>query len=199
MKNLRIYFLAVMVLALSACGGKKQETKEAPVGKESATEVRDDWRVSTVVGTVTEIVDETRQLTLICSEGNLITVVAGEEVQRFDEILEGDIITFDYVVYMMAEFRSPTAEELAEPITIVAEVAKAPESFDPAGAVGAMIKAVVTIEALSRPFMRATIKGPLGNYLTLPMKDAAFMEELHIGQVFVLTYAEATAVSLTKL
>lgn len=61
------------------------------------------------------------------------------------------------------------------------------------------MRGVVTIEVLNRPFMSATVKDPRGNYLTLPVKDAAFMEKLYIGQVFILTYAEATAVKLTKL
>jgi len=199
MKNFRMYFLVVMVIVLSACGGKKQEAPEVPVVKESPTEIREDWNVSTVTGTVNAIAKETRQITLMGSEGNLVTVTAGEAVERFDEIAVGDKITFDYVVYVKAEFRAPTPEELAEPMVIVAEAAKAPENLAPAGAVGAMVKAVVTIEALNRPFMLGTVKGPGGNYLTLPLKDPVFMEKLHIGQVLILTYAETTAVSLTKL
>jgi len=200
MKNFRMYFLVVMVLVLSACGGKKQEAQVVvPEVVESVPEIREDWNVTTVTGSVTEIDKVTRQITLMGSEGNLVTVTAGEVVERFDEIAVGDEITFDYVVYVMAEFRDPTPEELAEPLVIVAESAKAPENIAPAGAVGAMVKAVVTIEALNRPFMLGTVKGPRGNYLTLPLKDPVFMEKLHIGQVLILTYAEATAVSLTKL
>lgn len=202
MRNVKMYFLFLMVLVLSACGGKKQDVQqvqEVPAVEESVPEIREDWNVSTVTGTVTEIVKETRQITLKGSEGNLVTVTAGEAVERFDEIAVGDEITFDYVVYMMAEFRDPTPEELAEPLVITAEAAKAPENLAPAGAIGAMVKAVVTIEALNRPFMLGTVKGPGGNYLTLPLKDPVFMEKLHIGQVLILTYAEATAVSLTKL
>jgi hypothetical protein len=47
--------------------------------------------------------------------------------------------------------------------------------------------------------MLGTVKGPGGNYLTLPLKDPVFMGKLHIGQVLILTYVETTAVSLTKL
>ncbi len=199
MKNFKLYFIAVLVFVLSACGSEKQKTQEVVEINEEVTEIREDWSVSTVTGTVTEIDKETRQITLMGSEGGLVTTTASEAVERFDEIAVGDEITFDHVVYVMAEFRSPTAEELAEPLVIVAEVAKAPEDLAPAGSIGAMVRGIVTIEALNRPFMLATVKGPRGNYLTLPMKDAAFMETLNIGQVLILTYAEATAISLTKL
>lgn len=133
------------------------------------------------------------------SEGNLVTITVGEAVERFDEIAVDDKITFDYVVYVIAEIREPTPEELAEPLVVVVEAAKVPENLAPAGAVRAMVKAVVTIEALNRPFMLGTVKGPRGNYLTLPLKYPVFMEKLHIGQLLILTYAETTAVSLTKL
>jgi hypothetical protein len=47
--------------------------------------------------------------------------------------------------------------------------------------------------------MLAVVSGPGGNYVTIPMEDAEFMTKLHIGQVFILTYAEAMAVSLEKV
>jgi len=69
----------------------------------------------------------------------------------------------------------------------------------PGAIVGAVMRGVVTIEALNRPYMVATVKGPRGNYVTIPMEDAEFMTKLHIGQVVILTYAEAVAVSLEKV
>jgi predicted amino acid racemase len=65
--------------------------------------------------------------------------------------------------------------------------------------VGAIVKAVVTIEALNRPLMVATVSGPNGNFVSIPMEDEKLITELHIGEVLVLTYAEAVAVSLEKM
>ena len=65
--------------------------------------------------------------------------------------------------------------------------------------VGAVVKAVVTIEALNRPFMVATVMGPQGNYVAIPMEDEQLITELNIGQVVILTYAEAMAVALEKV
>ena len=129
----------------------------------------------------------------------MVTVKAEAEVARFDEISVGDAIAFDYYTYLKAEFRAPTEEELANPIVAIAEEGVAPDDMAPAGAVGAMVKALVTIEILNRPQMLATVKGPNGNYLTIPMQDADFMGKLSIGQVVILTYAEAMAVSLEKI
>ncbi len=47
--------------------------------------------------------------------------------------------------------------------------------------------------------MLATIQGPRGNYMTIEMEDKALIEQLNIGQVVILTYAEAIVVSLEKV
>lgn len=192
MKMPKIYLLVSIVLVLfstSVIGQVKQDSL-AP---------REKWSLVTMQGTVTEIVKETRDITLRGTEGNLVTITAGEEVERFDEIGVGDVITFEYWEYLKAEFRKPTAEEIAEPLVGAAEGVKAPEGMDPGAVVGAVVKAVVTIEALNRPLMIATVKGPRGNYLAIPMEDEVLITQLNIGQVLILTYAEAVAVSLTKV
>jgi hypothetical protein len=194
MKKTRFYIAALLALAIVSCAPKTK----APEA-ETLPEYKERWDSLTVVGKVTDIKKETREITLMGSEGELMSITAGDAVQRFDEISVGDMITFKYIRYVKAEFRAPTAEELANPLTVVADAAKAPEGMDPAGAVGAMVKGVVSIEALNRPFMLVTVKGPNGNYLTLPVEDAALLEKLHIGQVLVLTYAELKVAALTKL
>jgi hypothetical protein len=160
---------------------------------------REKWSLETIQGTVNTINKETREITLIGSLGELIAFTASDAVERFDEIEVNDIVTFESWSYMLAEFRAPTAEEIAEPLVMIAEGGKAPAGMAPSAVVGAVMRGVVTIEALNRPYMIATVKGPRGNYVTIPMEDAKFMTKLHIGQVVILTYAEAVAVSLEKV
>jgi len=160
---------------------------------------REKWNLISTQGTVNSINKETREVELMGSKGDLVTITASDAVKRFDEISVGDIVTFDYYVYLKAEFRQPTAEELAEPLVILAEAGKAPEGMDPAAVVGAVVRAVVTIEALNRPYMIATVKGPRGNYTSIPMEDKELITQLHIGEVVILTYSEAMAISLEKV
>jgi len=160
---------------------------------------REKWNLISTQGTVNSINKETREVELMGSKGDLVTITASDAVKRFDEISVGDIVTFDYYVYLKAEFRQPTAEELAEPLVILAEAGKAPEGMDPAAVVGAVVRAVVTIEALNRPYMIATVKGPRGNYTSIPMEDKELITQLHIGEIVILTYSEAMAVSLEKV
>lgn len=191
MKTLKIYSIVLIAFTFATITLSAQETQERPS--------REKWSLVSMEGTVTKIVKETREVTLMGPQGGLVTITAGEAVERFDEIAVDDVIAFEYWTYMKAEFREPTEEELAEPIVVVVDAAKAIEGMDPAAVVGAIVKAVVTIEVLNRPFMLATIKGPRGNYMTIQMEDEKLITELHIGQVLILTYAEAIVVSLNKV
>ena len=192
MKTLKIYSLVFLAFVFGTINLSAQESEETRSPRERLSLV-------TMEGTVTNIVNETREVTLMGSQGNLITITAGDAVERFDEIAIDDVVSIDYWTYMKAEFRKPTPEELAEPIVVIVEGGKAPEGMDPAAVVGAIVKAVVTIEVLNRPFMLATIKGPGGNYMTIQMEDEELITQLHIGQVLIFTYAEAVAVSLKKV
>lgn len=187
-KTIYAMFIA-MSIAFASTAQVIQESK-AP---------REKWSLESMEGTVKAINKETRDITLMGPEGNLVTVNAGDEVARFDEIAVDDRIVFEYYTYMKAEFREPTLAERAEPVAVIAEAGKAPEGMDPGAVVGAIVKAIVTIEVLNRPFQSATIKGPRGNYMTVPVADLKFMETLHIGQELIFTYAEAVAISLKKL
>ena len=189
MKSPKIYAIALVAMVLLSVNSYAQEKRPS----------REKWDQVSMQGTVTDIDAETREITLMGTDGGLVTITAGEDVERFDEIAVDDVIKFDYYTYIKAEFRDPTPEEVAEPIQMIAEAGKAPEGMDPAAVVGAVVKAVVTIEALNRPFMVATVSGPNGNYVSIPMEDEKLMTELHIGEVLILTYAEAVAVELEKV
>ena len=167
--------------------------------KETKLEDKEKWELVEMQGTITEINKETREISIIGSKGELHTVTAGEEVERFDDIEVGDVITFDFYKYMKAEFRNPTEEELENPLVIVTEEAKAPTDLKPGAALGAIVQAVVTIQVINLPFMYVNIEGPNGNFTTIHMKDKELIQKLHVGQVVILTYAEAMAITLEKV
>ena len=189
MKSPKIYAIVCLVMAFLSVNTYAQDKRPS----------REKWDQVSMQGTVTEINAETKEITLMGTDGGLVTMTAGEDVERFDEIAVDDVIKFEYFTYLKAEFRDPTPEEVAEPVQMIAEAGKAPEGIDPAAVVGAVVKAVVTIEALNRPFMVATVSGPNGNFVSIPMEDEKLMTELHIGEVLILTYAEAVAIALEKV
>ncbi len=189
MRKFRFYSTALIVILISI-NAFGQEDIRPPIEK---------WNLVDIRGTVTEISKETRDITLLGPQGNLVTITASDAVERFDEIAVDDVLEFQFWTYAKAEFRDPTPEEIAEPVQTLVESGVAPEGMDPGAAVGAIVKAIVTIEVLNRPYMQVTVKGPRGNFMTLPMEDTELIKELHIGQVVIFTYAEAIVVSLDKV
>lgn len=157
------------------------------------------WMLFTIQAAVESIDLKTREVTLRGPLGNLVTLEAGKRVKRLDEISVGDIVTTDYWTYLKAEFRDPTPEEMSNPLSYLAESGRAPEGMPPGAEVGAIVQAVVTIEAINREERKVTIKGPRGKYVTLPVKDQALLEDLKQGEVGIMTYAEALAISLEKV
>ena len=125
--------------------------------------------------------------------------MAGEEVERFNELEVGDLIKLEYWTFMMAEFRKPSPEELAEPLVILAEAGKVDLDMPPGAAIGALVKAVVTVEVINRPYMDVVVKGPQGNFMTIPVEDPELIEMLNVGKVVILTYGEAMALYIEKI
>ncbi|MBW1742777.1 MAG: hypothetical protein JRJ47_05020 [Deltaproteobacteria bacterium] len=159
---------------------------------------KEKWIRVNIDATVENINAEKREITLKGPEGNMVTVTASEAVKRFDEIKVGDTIQAEYLTFLRAEFREPTAEEKANPLVVVADAGRAPKEMDPAGAVGAVVKAVVTVVSIDTEGKRVAIQGPRGNFMILPVEDEAVLNNLKVGEIVIMTYAEAVALLLKK-
>lgn len=148
--------------------------------------------------TVESINPETRELTLRDKTGDLATIKAGEDVERFSEIEVGDEIVAGYWVYLRAEFREPTAEEQAAPLKVIAAAGKAIEGMPPTAAIGAVVQAVVTVKVIDGVESDVTVQGPAGRYVTIPVETQEILERLNVGQQVILTFGEAMALELEK-
>ena len=76
MKKSKFYSLVFVALTFLTVNVYGQETKdELPT--------REKWNLVATQGTVTAVDKETREITLMGSKGDLVTITAGEEVKRF--------------------------------------------------------------------------------------------------------------------
>ena len=192
MKFLKNHVILLFVILFALNLSFAQETENEIPTKEKYAFVE-------LMGTIKEINNETREITVIGEEGELHTFTASEDIKRFDEIEVGEVITFGFYKFIKAEFRQPTAEEIAEPLVALAEAEIAGMDVEPGAVIGAVIKAVVTIQVINLPYMYVTIQGPRGKFITMDVEDAELIKKLHVGQIVILTYGEAIAVSLTKV
>ena len=198
MKNMKKLSTLLMMLSISAgmtlpalSYSKDAQATEKPAVKEK-------WIQVTLEATVTGINKKKREVTLKNKEGELLTISVGDEVKRFDEIKVGDQVAAEYWTFLRAEFREPTAEEKENPLVVLAEAGRAPKEVAPAGAVGAVVKAVVKVIGIDKENREAMIVGPRGNKLVVPVMDDAVLNNLKIGEQVIMTYAEAMAIALKK-
>jgi hypothetical protein len=182
----------LLTLALAVPALAETSADDKPLAKEK-------WIRVNIQASVEKINKDTREITLKGPQGNLVTMTASDEVKRFDEIKVGDTIQAEYLTFLLAEFREPTAEEKATPLVVLEEAGRAPKELDPAGAVGAVVKAVVTVVAINTEERKVAIQGPRGNYMILPAEDEAVLKNLKVGEIVIMTYAEAVALSLSPV
>ena len=191
MKTMKLVLLSLMVVVItSGCSMGKDAVRRPP---------REKWSLVEIQAEVVELDVENRIATLKGPSGNLVTVEVGEDVQRLDEVEVGDMVKAAYWSYLMAEFRDPTEEEKEKPLVVLAEGGRVSEEFPPGVVVGAVVKAVVTVININSPLREVTVKGPRGYYVTVPDVDPELLKELKIGEVGILIYVEAVALSLEKL
>ena len=122
-----------------------------------------------------------------------------KRVERLNEVKAGNKIKVDYYVSLASEIREPTADEKENPITVLTAPAKAPPKTAPAAGGLRQIKAVVTVEGIDRPAEMVTLKGPLGNTITIKVLDPSRLNKVSLGDTVIVIYTESLAVSVEKV
>lgn len=140
----------------------------------------------------------TRQITLADEREQSLTFTAGPQVRRFNEVRVGDMVNAAYTATLTAELRPPTAEESANPIAAAHVSGRADRSSDPAAAAVLGVRVVTTVQAIDIPNMRVTLRGPMGDQVTVRARSEENIKKLKINDTIVLTYVEGVAISVDK-
>jgi hypothetical protein len=187
---------AAMGLLAAGCCTTSEEGAATQAQKPLAKEK---WTHVTMQASVESIDVKQRRATLKGPEGNLVTLSVAEDIERIKEFKPGDTVQAEYLTFLRADFRAPTAEEKAAPLVVLVEAGKAPMDMAPAGEVGAVVRAVVEVVGLNMKGKEVAIRGPLGRFLIMPVEDEAVLNNLKTGERVIMTYAEAFALSLKKV
>jgi hypothetical protein len=191
---------AALTLVIAATSFAQSNAEPSASGEVSSKLLaREKWVQVDIEASVESINFRSREITLKGPKGYLLTLIASENVERFDEIMIGDSVSAEYRTFMRAEFREPTAEEKATPFIMLAEASKAAAEVDPASEIGAVVRAVVEVVDIDTQEKRVSIKGPRGNFMILPVEDDEVLNMLEVGELVVMTYGEALAISLNKM
>jgi hypothetical protein len=136
----------------------------------------------------------TRTVTLKGPNGNVVDVVAGDEVKNFDQIKLGDFVVARYAQALTLELRK-TKVKAGEP-TLTEGAVRAKPGERPAGAVGREVTAIADVIGVDPKKSTITLKGPRGNVVTLNVQNPDQFKVVKKGDQVEVTYTEALALSV---
>jgi Cu/Ag efflux protein CusF len=189
-----LVFLMAMLFQIGCAS-----VEESGSSERRAEDAREIWQLVTVTATVEAVNLEAREVTLRGPLGNVVAFTVDKQVNRLDEIKIGDRVRAEYYVSLATEIREPTAAEKDTPLTVLEGAGTTPPGATPAAGGLSRVKAVVTVEGIDRPAEKVTLKGPLGNYLTVRVLDPSRLDKVSVGDTVIVTYTEALAISIEKV
>jgi hypothetical protein len=151
----------------------------------SAVEVR-----ARVVG----IDKATRTVDLKRANGQVVSIVAGDEVKNFNQIKLGDDVVVQYVRALTLTLMKSGSKETSVDVKTDAVRSKAGEQ--PGAAVGRQVQVVANVVAVDKKAKTVTLKGPRGNTVDLVLEDPKQLELVKKGDQVDAVYTEAVAISL---
>jgi hypothetical protein len=187
---------ALAALTFAASLALAQEPAPTRVASASATQPFFAEQSTSMTATVTAIDAAKRLITLKVADGHEETVEAGPVVRNFAQIKVGDKVDVEYYQSLAAEITQAPASTSHDAELIGARAA---EGDSPAGGVGMIYTAIVTVDSVDAATGTVTFIGPEGKKReTTAQRDTgrAFVAQLKPGDRVEITYGEALAVAV---
>ncbi len=136
----------------------------------------------------------TRTVTLKGPKGNVVDIVAGDEVKNFDQIKLGDFVVARYVEALQLELKKTKVK--AGDVTVTEGTARSKPGERPAVAGAREVTAIADVIGVDPKKSTITLKGPRGNVVTLNVQNPDQFKVVKKGDQVEVTYTEALALSL---
>ncbi len=136
----------------------------------------------------------TRTVKLKGPKGNVVDIVAGDEVRNFDQIKVGDLVVTRYVEALTLELKK--TKVAAGDVKVREEAAKAKAGERPAAAGARQVTVVADVVAVDPVKSTITLKGPKGKVVTLNVQNPEQFKVVKKGDQVEATYTEALALSV---
>ena len=186
---------ALVALAFAAALASAQQPAPKQVAAAEAKQPFFAEKSTTLTATVSAI-DAAKRLITLKANGREETVEAGPAVRNFAQIKVGDKVDVEYYQSLAAEITKAPAST-SHDATVLAS--RAAEGASPAGGVGMIYTAIVTVTSVDAATGTVRFTGPEGKEReTMAERDVgrAFIAQLKPGDRVEVTYGEALAVAV---
>ena len=194
MKRLTAALIVVGFLSADAPATFGQASKapaEAPAAKPSVGELT----AVKLRGTITAVDKENKTISIKGEGGRTLTLDV-QDPSKLEAVKVGDPVVGTY--YEAVAVRVKKAESGTPGMSVREERAGSKPGENPAGAIGREITVTGTITAIDKKQGSVTVKGPKGKSHAVKVKDPKNLENVKVGDLIELTYAQALVVALDK-
>jgi len=151
---------------------------------------------------VTAVDPATRLVTLRGENGNVVQIVAGEQVRNFDQIDIGDKVVTQ--VYLAAAVEVTETDDKTLRTTISTDAARTASGDKPGGLAIAQITVTAEVMAVDKDAQTVTIKRqnngePAIILQTVEVKNPTNLENVDVGDMVVMTYQQSVAISVQEV
>jgi len=151
-------------------------------------------RTVEVSAKVVAIDKATRVVTLKGPKGDVVDIVASDDVKNFDQVKVGDSVVARYAQALTLELKK-TKVAAGQPV-VTEGAAKAQPGERPAVAGARQVTAIADVIAVDPKASTITLKGPRGNVVTLDVQNPEQFKVVKKGDQVEVTYTEALALSV---
>jgi len=150
-----------------------------------------------VTSTVENIDYKTRKVTLKSSNGSLLTVVAGPEIQRLDEVKKGDLLEVEYLESIAVSVHKP--DEKTEPGDSAYSVLVRNPSQSPSGKKIETETITATVDMIDAQKRVAELVDADGNRVRVAIApEVQRLDQVKKGDIVVVKYTRTVALSVHK-
>ena len=190
MKLKLILLVTALIFSLSLQAGNEVAVREKPPSISTTQTVQ----LTTVVDAIDR---EARTITLKGPEGGTRTIQMMEDSNNIDKIVIGDTVNVEYVQHMSIEVM---ANDGMEPGTgTMSAVARNAEGETPAGMMMETTVTTATVEDINIEANTFKLKWPGGEIKEYEAQDPENLKKSEVGDLVVVTYTEAIALSLNEV
>jgi hypothetical protein len=194
MKRLTVALIVVGFLSAdvpTTFGQASKAPAEAPAAKPSVSELT----AVKLRGTITAVDKENKTISIKGEGGRTLTLDV-QDPSKLEAVKVGDPVVGMY--YEAVAVRVKKAESGSPGMSVKEERSGSKPGENPAGAIGREITVTGTITAIDKKQGSVTVKGPQGKSHTVKVREPKNLENVKVGDLIELTYAQALVVALDK-
>lgn len=147
---------------------------------------------ATVRATVEAIDQKTREVTLRREDGELVTLVVGEQARNLAQVAKGDVVTATYQVGLVVALGPPGKEPVRVDDTQAARTAPGQK---PGGAIQQTVAVTATVVGIDTATHTVTLKGPKQT-VSLPVSKDVDLGKVKVGDQVGAVYQESFALTV---